>query len=153
MADVVFNIAKGRVNELASLPAANDAMILVLLLAAGLQSDATLIDYDDLGTLLAAANDEATFTGYTRRTLTGVVSNTDDTNDRRETDANDPASYTNTGGASQAIGAALIVYDGDTTSGTDTNITPLVKLDCVVTFDVGVATTLSFNAAGFFRAA
>jgi len=152
MADIVFNIAKGKVARYADLPDAADALIVVLLVTAGLESDATLQDYDTLSALLAAANDEATFTGYARRTLASVTVTPDDTNNRQDVDAADPAAYTNSGGASQAVSAALVCWDGDTGAGTDANIVPLVKLDCVVTFDVGVATTLAFNSAGFFRA-
>jgi hypothetical protein len=152
MADIVFNIAKGRVAELANLALTNDAFILVLLKTAGIEADATLQDYDTLSALLAAANDEADFTGYTRRTLASVTVTPDDTNNRQDVDAADPSAYTNSGGASQAVSKALVVYDADTTAGTDANIVPLVALDCVVTFDIGVATTLQFNSAGFFRA-
>ncbi len=153
MADFVFNISLGRVRELSTLPATNDALILILLLTAGLEADTVLRDYDDLAALLTATNDEATFTGYARRTLASVVNTApDDTNNRADTDAADPASYTNTGGASQAVSKAIICYDGDTTAGTDAALVPLTSHDCVVTFDVGVATTISFNASGFYRA-
>ena len=153
MADVVFNIAKGRIAELAALGAANDALLLILVKTSGIEADATLIDYDTLGAILAAANDEADFTGYARRTLASVTVTVDDTNNRVDVDAADPSAYTNSGGASQAVSKAIICYDGDTTGGADTAIVPLVALDCVVTFDIGVATSLAFNASGFFRAA
>lgn len=153
MGDFVFNIAKGRHHYYASLPAAADALILVLLKSAGLEADDTLNNYDDLGALLAAANDEADFTGYARRTLAGVTATVDDTNNRADTDATDPASWTNTGGSSQAVGKALVCYDNDTGAGTDANIIPLYAFDCVVTFDIGVATSLAFNAAGMGRSA
>jgi hypothetical protein len=85
--------------------------------------------------------------------LASIVITPDDTNNRQDADAADPASYTNSGGASQAIGKLLVVYDNDTGAGTDANIIPLTYHDCVITFDVGVPVTISFNAAGFFRAA
>lgn len=152
MADIVFNVAKGKVARYADLPDANDALIVVLLKASGLEADAVLIDYDTLAAVLAAANDEADFTGYARRTLASITVTPDDTNNRQDVDAADPAAYTNSGGSSQAVGKAVVCWDGDTTGGSDTNIVPLVALDCVVTFDVGVATSVAFNAAGFFRA-
>lgn len=152
MADGVFNIAKGQIAYYAGLPATNDALILVLLKTAGLEADDTLNNYDNLSLLLAAANDEADFTGYARRTLTGVTVVVDDTNNRVDIDAADPAAYTNTG-ATQAVSKAVIVYDPDTTTGTDTTLVPLFYYDCVVNFDTGVATTVSFNAAGIGRAA
>jgi hypothetical protein len=152
MADGVFNIAKGKIAYYAGLPATNDALILVLLKSAGLEADDTLNNYDDLAALLAAANDEMTFTGYARRTLGSVTVTVDDTNNRVDIDAADPASFTNTGGAAEACGKAVIVYDPDTTTGTDSTLVPLFYYDCAVSFDVGVATTISFNAAGIGRA-
>lgn len=149
----VFNIAKGRVNELALLGAANDALILVLLQTTGLESDATLQDYDNLSVLLAAANDECTFTGYARRTLASVTVTPDDTGNTQSADAADPTGWTNSGGANQGVGAAIICYDNDTTGGTDTSLIPLVQLLVGTTSaDVGVALNPSFNAAGFFTA-
>jgi len=154
MSDFVFNIALGRVRTYADLGGgANDQFILVLLVAAGLEADTALRDHDTLSALLAAANDEATFTGYTRRTLTGVTNTApDDTNNRADTDAADPASYTNSGGSAQAIGKAVICYDPDTTAGTDADLVPLMAYDCVLTFDVGVPATVAFNASGIYRA-
>lgn len=153
MSDVIFNVAHGRHAYYATLPASSDALILVLLKSSGLVGDSTLIDYDTLSDILAGASDEADFTGYARATLTSVSSTVDDTNDRVDTDAADPAAYTNSGGSSQAIGKAIVCYDPDTGSGTDADLIPLYGFDCVVTFDVGVATTISFNASGMGRAA
>ena len=45
-----------------------------ILKLAGVESDATLKDYALLSTLLAAANDECDFTGYSRKTLASVTS-------------------------------------------------------------------------------
>lgn len=42
MADLVFNIAKGRAAARADLPLSNDALILVLLKTAGIEADGTL---------------------------------------------------------------------------------------------------------------
>jgi hypothetical protein len=147
-----FNIAKGRVNELAKLGAANDALILVLLQTTGLEADATLADYATLAAILAGANDECTFTGYARRTLGSVVVAPDNTANTQSADAADPASWT-ASGSSQAAGAAIICYDPDTTTGTDADLIPLVQIMAgTVTFDVGVPVNPAFNAAGFFTA-
>lgn len=148
-----FNIAKGKVNRYADLPATNDALILVLLQTTGLEADGTLQDYDTLSALLAGTNDECTFTGYARRTLAGVTVTTDDSANTQSFDANDPASWTNTGGASQGSGAAIVCYDPDTTTGTDADLVPLVQLMVgTVTFDINVPVTPTFNAAGLFTA-
>ena len=153
MGDIVFNISKGRIRSYADLSLANDALVLVLLKSAGLESDAVLKDYDTLAAILAATNDECDFTGYARRNLAGVVINVDDVNDRVDLDATDPAAYTNTGGASQQSGKAVLCYDPDTTGGTDADLVPIFAYDCVMTFDIGVASTVAFNASGFGRAA
>ena len=148
MADIVFNIAKGRVAYYAGLPAASDALIVVPIETTGIVADATMIDYDDLSTLLAGASNEQSTMG--RKTITsGVTVTTDDTNDRVDVDMADIVWTAATG---NAISALLVCYDGDTGAGTDANIIPLVKLDCVMTPD-GSDFTAVIAAAGFYRAA
>ena len=147
MGNIVFNIAKGRVAELAALGAANDALILVPLESSGLVADSTMIDYDTLDAILAGASNEQT-SNMTRKTLASVTVTVDDTNDRVDVDA---ADVTWTAATGNAIGAVVICYDGDTTGGTDANIVPLVKLDASAT-PAGGDITIQFNAAGFYRA-
>ncbi|MFD0074272.1 hypothetical protein ACFVIY_17745 [Streptomyces sp. NPDC127166] len=144
MANIVFNIALGRVASLAALPATNDALIAVPLEAAGLVSDATMRDYDDLATLLAGASNEQTSMG--RKTLTGVTVTVDDTNDRVAVDC---ADITWTSATGNAVGAVVICYDPDTTTGTDADLIPLTKHDVTLTPD-GSAFTLT--VADFYRA-
>jgi hypothetical protein len=148
MADFVFNIAKGQVKTLAGLPAAADALIVVPIEASGLETDATLKDYDDLATLLAGSSNEQTTWG--RKTISsGVTITVDDTNDRVDIDIPD---QTWTAATGNAVGALLICYDNDTGAGTDSNIVPLTKHDFAVTPD-GTDVTAVIAAAGFFRAA
>jgi hypothetical protein len=158
MADSVFNIAKGRVAELYnrvdSNDPANSALIVVALKASGLESHATLIDYDTLAAILAAANDEATNTNYARKVLTDSDLSAfaaDDTNNRVDLDIADQT-WTAVAAAGGAWGALLICYDNDTTGGDDTNIIPLTVHDFAVTPD-GSDITAQVNAAGFYRAA
>lgn len=152
MADGVFNIAKGKAAYYATLPATNDALLVVLLKASGLEADDTLNNYDDLAALLAATNDEADFTNYSRKTLASVTLTVDDTNNRADADAAD-FTYTAAGGAANnSVGKALIVYDPDTTGGTDSSIIPLTYHDCVFTTD-GTDQLIQIAAAGFYRAA
>lgn len=152
MADGVFNIAKGKVGYYATLPAANDALIVVLLKSTGLEADDTLNNYDDLAALLAATNDEADFTNYSRKTLASVAGTVDDTNNRLDVDAAD-FSYTNAGGATNnTVGKAIICYDADTTAGTDANIIPCTYHDCTFTTD-GNTVNITIATAGFYRAA
>ena len=146
MADLIFNIAKGKIAQLASLPAANDALIAVPLETTGIESDAILRDYDNLSVLLAAASNEQTTMG--RKTLASVTVTVDDTNDRVDVDAADVVWSAASG---NAISALVICYDPDTTAGTDADLVPLVKLAFVAT-PAGGDITCQFNAAGFARA-
>jgi hypothetical protein len=152
MANGVFNIAKGRAAYYATLPGANDALIVVLLKASGLEADDTLNNYDTLSALLAAANDEGDFTNYTRKTLASVTVTVDDTNNRADVDAAD-ITYTAAGGASNnSIGKAIVCYDPDTTGGTDADIIPLTYHDMVFTTD-GTDQQITIPTDGFYRAA
>lgn len=159
MADSVFNIAKGRVveyyNRVKSNDPTNSAIVIVALKATGLEAHSALIDYDDLATLLAAANDEATNTGYSRKVLTdadlAALPAPDDTNNRYEVDLPDQT-FSAVGATGGAWGALLICYDSDTTGGTDSAIIPLTVHDFAVTPD-GTDIVAQFNALGFFRAA
>ena len=158
MADGVFNIAKGRVVEYYNRVENNDpsasALVIVALKAAGLEADATLQDYDDLAAILAAANDEATNTGYARKVLTdadlAALPAPDDTNNRYDIDLPDQTwtAVQTTGGA---WGKLLVCYDADTGAGTDSNIIPLTHHDFAVTPD-GSDIVAQIAAAGFFRA-
>ncbi|MEV4000992.1 hypothetical protein [Actinomadura sp. NPDC049753] len=152
MADFEFNIVKGKLAYYASLPAANDALIAVLLKSTGLEADSVLKDYDNLQTLLAASNDEATFTNYTRKTLTGVTAAVDDTNDRVDVDADDLSWATAGGAANNTLSKLLICYDPDTTGGTDADLIPLTAHDISVTTD-GTTLNIAFPSGGFYRAA
>lgn len=152
MTDKVFNISKGIFRYYAGLPAANDALVVVLVKAAGLVGDSTLIDYDDLAAILAGATDEADFTGYARKIITtGITITVDDTNDRVDVDIADQVWDPAGGAANNSLGKALVCYDPDTTGGTDSSIIPLSCHDCVTTTD-GTRLTVEIAAAGLVRA-
>lgn len=156
MADFVFNIAKGRVGQYCqnvdSGSPANSRLIVVAIKTSGLEADDTLNNYDDLSALLAAANDEATNSGYARKVLTSsdVTLTIDDTNNRLDVDITDQTwtAVQTTGGAWSKL---LICYDPDSTGGTDADLIPLTAHDFSVTPD-GSDITAVINAAGFFRA-
>ena len=160
MADGVFNIAKGRGVEWYSIVKsnhhANSAFIVVLLIATGLEADDVLNNHDDLSALLAAANDQATFTNYARKTLTDVelaaLPAPDDTNNRRDLDIPDLLWTSAGGGVNNTLGKLLVCFDDDTTGGTDANIIPWTFHDFTVTTD-GTDLTAQINVAGLFRAA
>lgn len=158
MGDIVFNIAKGRhvelVNRVKNNDPANSALVVVLLQAA--EADATLLDYDDLQTLLAAAgNTEANFTNYARKVLTDAelpAQSPDDVNDRYDAGAPASVTWTAAGGASNnTLVKAIVCYDADTTGGTDANLVPVYCYDYAPTTN-GNDLILNFNAAGFGRA-
>jgi hypothetical protein len=148
VADFVFNIVKGKVRFYTELPAANDALIVVPVETTGIEADATLKDYDDLLTLLAGTSNEQVTMG--RKTVTAsIVATVDDVNDRVDVDMPDVVW---TAAAGNPISALLVCYDPDTTTGTDSTVVPLVKLDCALTPD-GTDFTAVLAAAGFYRAA
>jgi hypothetical protein len=146
VADFAFNINKGKVKYYAELPAAADALVVVPIEATGVEADDTLNNYDDLGTLLAAANNEQSTMG--RKSITSVTITVDDTNNRVDIDVADQVWAGATG---NAVSDLLFCYDGDTGAGTDSNITPLTCHDFAVTPD-GSDITAVINSAGFFRA-
>lgn len=149
MAALIPNIAKGKFARYAMLPETNDALIAIVMVLAGLESDATLRDYADVAAILAAANDEATFTGYSRQTLTGVTVTVDNTNDRVDVDCNDPSWSPTT---AQAIAKIVFAYDPDTTTGTDSSLVPVFLDDFALTTPTSGTVSYQVAAAGFGRA-
>lgn len=136
MANVFFNIAKGRFvewyNRVENNDPANSALILVPLETSGLESDATLIDKDDLAAVLSGTTNEQTTMG--RKTLTdsdlAALPAADDTNDRYEVSL---PTVTWTAASGNAISKLLLCYDSDTTGGTDSNIIPIMMMDFAMT--------------------
>jgi hypothetical protein len=161
MSDFVFNIAKGSVagyyDRVKSNVVPASVLVIVAIKATGIEADSVLQDYDDLATLLAAANDEATNTGYARKTLDDtaitatLASSVDDTNNwvlLKVPDQTWTAVQT-TGGAWAKL---LICYDNDSGAGTDSNIIPLTAHDFAVTPD-GSDIVAQIATNGFFKAA
>lgn len=144
MADFCFNIAKGRLAYYASLPAANDALIMIPIEASGVEADATVKDYDTVSAILAATTNEQTTMG--RKTLASVTVTVDDTNDRVALDA---ADVTWTAATGNAVSDLLICYDPDTTTGTDADLIPLTWHDFSVTPD---GSDISATISDFARA-
>lgn len=152
MANITFNIAKGRevefYNRVKSNDPANSAFILVPLETSGLEADSVLIDKDDLAAVLAGTTNEQTTMG--RKTLTdadlAALPAPDDTNDRFDISL---PTVTWTGATGNAISKMLVCYDSDTTSGTDANIIPVTMMDFVVTPS---GTDIQLTGGVFFRA-
>jgi hypothetical protein len=144
VADQVFNIALGRVAYYATLPAANDALIVIPIEASGVESDATIKDYDTVAALLAAANNEQSTMG--RKTITSVTVTVDDANNRTDVDIADQVWTAATG---NAISDLLVAYDPDTTGGSDTDLIPLTWHDFAITPD---GSDVTATIANFYRA-
>lgn len=152
MANIVFNIAKGRVveyyNRVENNDPTNAALILVPIETSGLESDATLIDADTLAALLSGTTNEQTTMG--RKTLTdadlAALPAPDDTNDRYEVSL---PTVTWTAASGNAISKIAVCYDPDTTGGTDSNIIPLTMFDFVQTPS---GADIQMTGGVFFRA-
>ena len=145
MADGVFNIAKGAAAEMVRDGASNLGMILLK----ANETEADLIDHDNLSVLIGAAgNTEADFTNYARKTgLTGSIT-VDDTNNRVDIDVPDQT-WSSAGGAANNTLTKLIVYYENSAS--DAGRVPLTHHDFAITTD-GSDVTAVINASGFYRA-
>jgi hypothetical protein len=158
MANFVFNIALGRVaeyyNRVKTNDPANSALVVVLLAATGIETDAVLKDKDDVAALVAGTTNESTNTGYARKILTDadlVALTPDDSGDKMDVDIPDQTWTAVANDGTGAISDLVIGYDPDTTSGTDSSIIPLTLHDFAVTPD-GSDITAQIAATGFYRA-
>lgn len=147
MAALIPNIAKGKFARYAMLPETNDAILWVVF--SGSETDDNVRDADTLAALIALALDEATFTGYSRQTATGVTVTVDDTNNRTDVDAADPVWSPTT---AEAVTRIAAVYDPDTTGGTDSDIVPLFVDDFALTTATSGTLTYQVASGGFARA-
>lgn len=155
MADIVFNVAKGRIATYSDLAAANDALLIVPIETTGIVADSVMRDYTTLNAILAAASNEQTTMG--RKLVTSGITNApDQTNDRVDIDMADLTWVTATG---NAISALVVCYVPDTTLGSfltpdgtrDATAIPLSKHDFVVTPNGGDIVA-QIAATGFLRA-
>lgn len=157
MADIVFNVAKGRIAYYADLAASNDALLVVPIETSGIVADSVMRDYTTLDAILAGASNEQTSMG--RKLVTsGVTNPVDQANDRVDIDM---ADLTWTSATGNAISALVICYVPDTTvsggtflvpnSTRDATAIPLSKHDFVVTPNGGDIVA-QIAATGFLRA-
>ena len=153
MANIVFNIAKGRVvelyNRVKSNDPANSALILIPVETTNLEADSALIDSDTVEEVFDGATNEQTTMG--RKTLTdaelAALPAPDDTNDRYDLSL---PQVTWTAATGNPISKILVAYDPDTTGGTDANLIPLTMFDAVATPD---GNDIQLNSGVFYRAA
>lgn len=155
MGDFVFNVGKGRVAELYNRvdlgdPAAAELVIMILA-ASGLESDAVLKRKTTFADVVSGATNEVTNSGYAKKVLNGsalAAYAADQSNDRVDLDLPDQT------WAAVAAGdgwAALIIGYDPVGSQTMSDIIPLTCHAFVVTPD-GSDILAQFAAAGFFRA-
>lgn len=143
MANIVFNVALGKVAEKAA-----DGATLKLLVLQSAGTDAALKDLDTVSAVLAeSSTSEATFTNYARATLGSVTVTVDDSTDTVKVDCAD-VTFSSAGGATNNTCTDVVIYEEVTN---DSDSIPLVMLDASFTTD-GNDVTLQFNANGFFSA-
>ena len=155
MADLVPNIAKGRVAELYIRVDTGDpstSRLTILVVNAGTTTDAQFRDFDTVAQCLpgAGGSAEVTNSGYARKTLTAadlVAFAPDDANDRVDLDIPD---QTWTGVAAGTAWTDLIIAYNPV-AGADSTLIPMTLHDFSVVPD-GSDLTAQVNAAGFYRA-
>lgn len=153
MANIVFNIAKGRIveyyNRVKSNDPANSAIILVPIETVGLETDAVLMDTASLAALIAGTTNEQITMG--RKVLTDIelaaLPAPDLVNDRYDVAL---PTTTWTGATGNAISKIAVCYDNDTATGTDANIIPLTMFDFAQTPS---GADIQMTGGVFFRAA
>jgi hypothetical protein len=152
VSNIVFNIAKGRVAELyarvENSDPTNAVLVLVPIETTGLESDATLIDKDDLAAVLSGTTNEQTTMG--RKVLSDVelaaVPAPDDSGDRNEVSL---PTVTWSAASGNPISKILVCYDPDSTGGADSAIIPLTMFDFAQTPS---GADIQMTAGVFFRA-
>jgi hypothetical protein len=145
MADGVFNIAKGSVAELAR----DDATKFGILLLKVVEADATLIDRATVAAILAAANTEADFTNYARKTpLTGTLA-VDNTGNVVTVDLPDQTWVNAGNGTNNNLVKLIVFYEN---AAADATRVPLTFHDFVATTD-GNNLLAQLTTAYFFQAA
>lgn len=139
MSSFTFDIALGREVEfhyrVNDSDPTNAALVLVVLDESGLEVDNVLRTYATLATLLAAANDEVTNTGYARKVLTDadIGAATPDTTTHRTTlELTTDVQVFTTISAGDSWRKLLLCYDNDSTGGSDANIIPVTAYDLLI---------------------
>jgi hypothetical protein len=154
VADYIFNIAKGRFNELISrLKAGTDANARLYLIPMTTDAaQATAIDVDDFAALITAGAVERTTGGWNRKTIAAADISAmapDDTNDRFNTDMIDQT-WTAVAAANNVV--SLILCYASVLTPTNAQMTPLAHYDFAITTD-GTDVVAVMNAAGVLQAA
>lgn len=131
-------------------------LIVVLLQTSGLQTDGALADHADLAAVLAATNDEATFTNYVRKTLATPTRTVDGALDHvllggAAVGTALTLTYTAAGGTTNnSLGKVLFCYL-PAAGAADSLILPLMATDVAATTN-GNDLAITLDANGFARA-
>jgi hypothetical protein len=153
MANIVFNIAKGKVAAYYDRVEGNDpstsALVLTPLETSGLESDANLIDSDTVAEVVDGATNKQTTMG--EKVLTdadlAAIPAPDDTNDRNERSL---PTVTWTAASGNPISKILVSYRPDTGSPSDSTDIPLTMFDFAQTpsgADIQMTTGVFFRAS------
>lgn len=150
MSNFIFNISKGKdasfVDNINNNTPANSAFVVLLLKT--VEADDSLRDYDNLADLLAGSSVEADFTNYERKVVTdNITLNINDISNAVAIDMPDQAWPLGGGTVDNTIGKFIVCYDPDTTSGTDSDLTPVYAFDFVATTN-GNNLTAEINSSG-----
>jgi len=152
-----FNISKHKIGWYfeqvnASAGGANPGLVIILLRSTGIEADDTLNNYDTVAALLGTGNDEPTFTNYVRKTVFGntVTVTVDDTGNRVLLDLPDQTWADAGGTTNDTVSKVLIAYDPNLSTGTDSDLVPLVAHDINATTD-GNDLIVRFHADGSVR--
>lgn len=152
MPNGVMNYGKGRFAEWCELKGASDAIVVVLLQATGLQTDAVLQDYSNLAALLAATNDEATFTNYSRKVFTSGITVTVSTVNNNVVVNPGNMTWSAAGGAlNNNLGKLITAWRPDS-GATDSQIVPMTFHDFTAT-TTGSDLLATISASGLATAA
>lgn len=157
MPAITPNVALGRVNELARRINANDPANSVFVIV-WLVSSASLEDFRDCDTLAdvlaVSGTSEATHTGYSRRILDNTASITvtvDDSGDLQVTDFPNQL-YEDVQGDDDDVKFAVLGYDANSTSGSDSDIVPCTVSDFAVSPNGGDVTLVVATGGAFVAA-
>lgn len=142
MADVIFNNQRGSLVE----HHRNGEDLIVVLLQV-VQADDALRDHDTLAAVLAAANTEATFTGYSREVILNAAWSVtiDDTGNEATADFADIVWSPAGNGTNNTLVKLLVCIDG----ANDAARLPVTAHDFATTTD-GNDLTAVVDAAGFY---
>lgn len=156
MADIVANIAKGRIielyNRVENADPANASFYLIPIdSGAGALTDDEFADSDDFAAVITAGATERTTGGWNRKTINAAalaaLPAPDDTNNRYDVDMPDQTWTAVTAGAV----TDLVLCYASVASPTNAQLMPLIMFDFAITPD-GSDVVAQVNTAGFFRA-